>query len=361
MIKRIRNLILYAAIQLLCAFLFVLLHSYFFLLTMAFFGLLLLYDVITLKILKSNVKISICNMKDIITKQSLVKLPLSVNNPTILFSANLYIRLEINNEFYEETAEYTWNVPLYAKESEMLQIPMKFLASGRMKIVLKEIRIRGILGVLETKQKSALENIFYVYPKSLGQNIKAREYEGLQENEKTKRQEGAKQGNNFSEVSGIREYIPGDSIRNIHWKLSAKKEKLMVKEHVAMSDTRQILLVELADVRIGQQRCVEQVLELLMNFMQEFMMQEISFEMVWWNHRQKTLEHLSVGRIEHILRAVERILDAGMYQNNFWAEQVWRQENPRGENYLWLGIDEEALEETVVIKGSGCTVVRWGN
>lgn len=361
MIKRIRNLILYAAIQLFCAFLFVLLHSYFFLLAMVFFGMLLLYDIITLKILKSNVKIAMCNMKDITTKENLMKLPLSVKNPTILFSANLYIRLELNNEFYGESAEYTWNVPLYAREREVIQIPMKFLSSGRMKITLKEIRIRGILGVLETKQKAECENIFYVYPQSLGRNIKAREYEGLKEKEKMKRQEGVKQGNNFSEVSGIREYIPGDSIRDIHWKLSAKKENLMAKEHIAMSDTRQTLLVELADVRIGQERCVEQVLELLMNFMQEFVTQEISFELVWWNSRQKVLEHLSVGRMEQILSAVERLLDAGMYQENFWAEQVWRQENPRGKNYLWLGMDEEAAKEEVVVKGSGYAVVRWGN
>ncbi|SMC54553.1 Protein of unknown function DUF58 [Oscillospiraceae bacterium] len=33
-----------------------------------------------------------------------------------------------------------------------------------------------------------------------------------------------------SEIYDIREYNPGDSVKNIHWKISAKKDKLIVKE-----------------------------------------------------------------------------------------------------------------------------------
>lgn len=36
-----------------------------------------------------------------------------------------------------------------------------------------------------------------------------------------------------SEVSGIREYAPGDSMKNIHHKLSSRMSKLMVKEYAA--------------------------------------------------------------------------------------------------------------------------------
>ena len=41
--------------------------------------------------------------------------------------------------------------------------------------------------------------------------------------------ESKKKGYDFSEVTGIREYIPGDKLQNIHWKLSAKKDILMVR------------------------------------------------------------------------------------------------------------------------------------
>ena len=37
-------------------------------------------------------------------------------------------------------------------------------------------------------------------------------------------------GNDPGEVRSIREYVPGDPVKNIHWKLSEKMDKLLVKE-----------------------------------------------------------------------------------------------------------------------------------
>lgn len=40
-----------------------------------------------------------------------------------------------------------------------------------------------------------------------------------------------KPGDDPSEIFGIREYVPGDRIRNIHWKITAKAGKMMVKDY----------------------------------------------------------------------------------------------------------------------------------
>ena len=37
-------------------------------------------------------------------------------------------------------------------------------------------------------------------------------------------------GGGFSEIHDLREYRPGDSLHEIHWKLSAKTDKLIVRE-----------------------------------------------------------------------------------------------------------------------------------
>ena len=39
-----------------------------------------------------------------------------------------------------------------------------------------------------------------------------------------------KSNNTHSEIYDIRDYVPGDSVKRIHWKLSAKKDTLMIKE-----------------------------------------------------------------------------------------------------------------------------------
>lgn len=44
------------------------------------------------------------------------------------------------------------------------------------------------------------------------------------------RSSDSRSGNDPGEVRSIREYTPGDPVRNIHWKLSEKADKLLVKE-----------------------------------------------------------------------------------------------------------------------------------
>ena len=39
-----------------------------------------------------------------------------------------------------------------------------------------------------------------------------------------------RKGNDPSEIFDIREYVPGDDIRSIHWKLSSKTDTLILKE-----------------------------------------------------------------------------------------------------------------------------------
>ena len=58
-------------------------------------------------------------------------------------------------------------------------------------------------------------------------------------------EENGAKGNVSSNVTDIREYIPGDRLQKIHWKLSAKIHKLMVKENEQTSSHQFILLPEL--------------------------------------------------------------------------------------------------------------------
>ena len=54
----------------------------------------------------------------------------------------------------------------------------------------------------------------------------------------------AKKGGGFSEFHENREYRPGDSVRDIHWKLSGKTDKLIVREAMEPVQRRLVLAVE---------------------------------------------------------------------------------------------------------------------
>lgn len=61
-----------------------------------------------------------------------------------------------------------------------------------------------------------------------------------------------KRGNDPGEVLEIREYTPGDSIKNIHWKLSEKTDKLLVKVlGIPVTDQFMVILDNAADVGLN--------------------------------------------------------------------------------------------------------------
>lgn len=54
-----------------------------------------------------------------------------------------------------------------------------------------------------------------------------------------------KPGGGFSEVHELREYRPGDPLRDVHWKLSAKTDKLIVREAQQPEQVRALITLDL--------------------------------------------------------------------------------------------------------------------
>lgn len=52
-------------------------------------------------------------------------------------------------------------------------------------------------------------------------------------------------GNDISEIFDLKEYVPGDDIRHMHWKLSAKAGHMLMKEGTRYSSYETVLLVDI--------------------------------------------------------------------------------------------------------------------
>jgi uncharacterized protein (DUF58 family) len=48
----------------------------------------------------------------------------------------------------------------------------------------------------------------------------------------------------FTDIGGIRQYRDGDSIKRVHWKLSAKRDELLVKDFVFNSNTQVCVVMD---------------------------------------------------------------------------------------------------------------------
>lgn len=360
--KKVRNAISYLLVMAGFGVTFAVFPNYFFGLLLVFWVVLGIYDLIALHSLVKKLVINLKLPKEAIVKKNPAGIFVEVWNPTVFFSAEVTLKLKICNEFYGETTQAFFRIPVYGKEKEKISLPTEFQTCGKIRIVLEEVKVLGILGIVEVKQKQTRkkEDVFYIYPEHMDWQKRFEKQQGFSARIHHKNKETIQKGNDFAEVSDIREYIPGDRMRDIHWKLSAKKEMLMVKEHVNRSDTRQAILVEIAESSIEEGHgAIEEMLELLTGVMKSFLRQEMGITLFWWNEKKQEICLKEVQNIHDISKAMELLLEARVYRENLFLETMWKSKNVLEESYVWIGKNENTLEYKVFVKGTCGVIAKW--
>ena len=106
-------------------------------------------------------------------------------------------------------------------------IEVKPSHAGRYELSVASAVVTDPLGIWKRPVKSAGKKYVTVLPEIFGVTIIPAGVSAMPEADtQSQKTKGAVAG----DMIGIREYVPGDPVRNIHWKLSEKTEKMLVKE-----------------------------------------------------------------------------------------------------------------------------------
>ena len=122
-----------------------------------------------------------------------------------------------------------------------------------------------------------------------------------------------KPGDDMSEIFGIREYMPGDNIRNIHWKLTGKCDELMVRLPSLPMENSVLLLMETSGELSGQDNekaaaVYDAMAEIFITMSQNLLQNDITHEIAWYDHRDSILISLSIEREDDLLGALKKLL-----------------------------------------------------
>lgn len=151
-------------------------------------------------------------------------LNVSANNKNGFFCPLFKIRINASNRFAEKSKKFTFKHSGFLKRSENISLSPLNKYCGCIKIETKWIKIYDMLGIFFIPIKYKASTEILVIPKF--DNIDTDIFSGNQTIIGYKK----KSGGGFSDDYEIREYQDGDSMKTVHWKLSAKYDKLMVRE-----------------------------------------------------------------------------------------------------------------------------------
>ena len=145
-----------------------------------------------------------------------------------------------------------------------------------------------------------------------------------------KENELKKRGTDYNPDYEVREYIPGDELKSIHWKLSAKQEELMVRQRLAAGREKINVLLPLGDDRQYNDRLMEAVYALCRLLLyKEYPVQ------LYWPGRGESLQGCFVAEQGELENAISEILsDNGLHQPGE-AEERMSVEHP-AENYILI-------------------------
>lgn len=297
--------------------------------------LFLLFDIISVLILKRYLSVSVVVPGEQMPKNITFVGRVNVRNDSVIPLANGVVRLQMGNVFMGETAEQNIEVPLKPLDVTGIELPLCSACVGDVEIRTEKIVLTDFLGLFETERDAFAEDHVFIVPRGeTEQEFSLNAFEkGMNEVEETQMK-----GSDFSDVSQIREYIPGDAIKNIHWKLSAKKDVWMVKERLQMSSQKLLVVLRLEK---SSEEAADRTIETLYSFGGFLITNHVPLTLCWWSDKFREIRQETAESSAEWLDVMLHVFSTRA--GNEMAEQQFRSLYP-GQGYVL------ACEEGLLVK-----------
>ncbi len=236
----------------------------------------------------------------------------------ILFSNKSHMTVGAADIFfrYREAGSDIWknekvSVYIGAKCRTNVEVSVMCEHIGKVVLEMKKYVFYDPLYLLKKKKKvSDTTMSVKVYPK-LYANMGLSDYIKHKEITDSDTFSVTRPGDDPSEVFEVREYKDGDRISRIHWKLSNKMDKYIVKDFSLPVDNSDHIIFEnrkcSPDIR-------DNMFEALMTLMYELLSSETSFYLVYWDKDE--LRNIYIKEYEDVADAVGVILECEEYEGN---------------------------------------------
>lgn len=121
-------------------------------------------------------------------------------------------------------------------------------------------------------------------------------------------------GKDASEIFDIRDYRDGDNVNRIHWKLSAKQDKFVVKELSMPINKSNVILVELFEGATKEQRKnLDGVYEMAYAIGNFACIKEREFKLAFYSEEIKDLKVIEIASSDMLIQAMSLLIQENTY------------------------------------------------
>ena len=230
---------------------------------------------------------------------------LLLENPTLLPVLRLSCRLEAENCLTGQRQSLRLNALLLPRQKRSVPFALGDTLCGRVKLRLTELRLYDPFGLIPVRRKLSMHRSATVQPETFRQELLMDLMAG--QGADSDSYSPYRPGPDVSETFQIREYVEGDSLRQIHWKLTGKLDKLIVRDP-SLPVVRSVLLYwERDNVRLGPGLMDAQA-EVVLSLCRSLLDQSVFFT-IGWNEpaEQRCILH-NVTSMDDLVALMPRML-----------------------------------------------------
>lgn len=256
--------------------------------------------------------------------------------PVMLVHSKIFTENQLNRQ-KQKMSVTTW---LPSKKEQCVTLGIGSGYSGRLRIAIPSVTLYDCFGLIGIHCKTNAVYHVTVQPDTFAVQLTLHQMTNSLHESDLYSQE--RPGPDLTETFQIREYVPGDSIRQVHWKLSNKLDKIIVRDS-ALPVVQNVLVFWERTGESGDAACIDAQAEVIVSLCKALLEQSIQFT-VGWNdtdrnlcvlHEIRSMDEL-VGIVPRILRAtgtregvsgVELLLQTGAHA--LCAHMVYVAETPQ--------------------------------
>ncbi|HWP52148.1 MAG TPA: DUF58 domain-containing protein [Clostridia bacterium] len=259
---------------------------------------------------------------------------LTVKNPSYLPILQLRCTLLLRNLLTGEDTEQSISVPVIPRSKRKITFRIKSQHCGQVAVTFKQVAAVDFFGVTRYRLNFTAEADTIIMPSTFLMHVLPMIDSVCPE--ESDEYEPDRAGYDVSEVHQIRGYVPGDSVRQIHWKLTGKFDQLMVKE--AGRPLKHAMLLFLDFSAGGAKRatpaCLDALAEVAVSLSQALLDAGIA-HLISWRQQNGELSHASVQNADELTETLPELLSAhgfeelpqgqagNLFENLHFSQMIW--------------------------------------
>lgn len=308
------TLIIFAAIGLLFY------NNYMLLFVLIVLCCLPLASFIIMKTSKKKIDVNIETDKTLIGKNIPVNVCFDVKNNSIIPVENFTLSVKIYNSFFENEQTYEIIIPSTPFSDRKATIEVSSIYCGRMVIEVTKVLSYDLLGMFKFTIPFDKKHEIMVIPYDV---VELEELPISTTGNSDDEELQFVKGDDVSQISQIRNYIPGDKLQNIHWKLSAKEEEIQVKEFSLPYSDDIIFLMELyVNKEIPED--FDEMLEKMYAVSRFLIKQVRKFSLVWYEIQNEEFKFIEINNNDELIAAIIELFFAKTIEQNEFSYEIYR-------------------------------------